>query len=132
MYPAKDADKGIQQFSYALYPHGGDYNDANTQKEATIYNNPLIITKGSIDIEPVITSSNEHVVIETIKKQEEGDGLIVRTFEDSGKEKTTNFKINGYSKIYEVNLDEKVIGEIEDLDSITYKPFEIKSYLLKK
>lgn len=132
MYPAKDCDKGIQEFSYALYPHAGDYNDANTQREATIYNNPLIVTNGSINITPIIISSNEHVVVETIKKQEEGDGLIVRTFEDSGKEKVTNFKVNGYTKIYETNLDEKVIKEITDLDSIAYKPFEIKTFLLKK
>lgn len=132
MYPAKDCDKGIQKFSYALYPHAGDYNDANTQREAMLYNNSLIVAKGNLNIEPIITSSNEHIVIETIKKAEDTDGVIVRTYEDSGKEKNTNFKVNGYTKIYETNLVEEIIAEVKDLDSVTYKPFELKTFLLKK
>ena len=131
MYPAPDADKGTHTLRYALYPHAGDYNEAQTQGVAYAYNNKLIITEEEVDIPSFVTSTDAHVVIETIKRAENGEGIIIRAYEDTGATRKVDISLaKEYTAVYETDLLENVIGEVS-LNNVEFKPFEIKTFIVK-
>ena len=44
-YPNPQADKGSHAFTYSLLPHGGDYRQGETVREAYSLNQPLMWRK---------------------------------------------------------------------------------------
>ena len=42
MWPDPEADRGHHHFTYALYPHGGDWKQALTVRHGYEYNYPLL------------------------------------------------------------------------------------------
>lgn len=130
MWPAPHADKGKHVIRYAIYPHAGCYNEANTQKEAYLYNVKPLISLDAVEIEPFVLTGNPHIVVETIKRAEDGNGTIIRLYEDAGKEATISLTLNIKGEAVETNLLEKEIGPI-DLSVIKFTPFEIKTILIK-
>lgn len=129
MKPAKDADKGIQTFSYALYSHEGDFTNG-VAKNAYFFNYPIIIANKSFD--SFVSADDEHVVIETVKMAESREKeIIIRAYEDTGTERTAEIKVGtSYEKAVETDLLENETGEI-DLKAVTFKPYEIKTFKLK-
>lgn len=124
-------DKGVHTIKYALYPHAGDYNRANTQSIAYFYNNPLLITEADVKISPQFISSDEHIVTETIKPAEDGNGIVVRLYEDSGIKRTASLSIAVKGKAFEADMKEIPIREA-DLSALEFKPFEIKTIVIKQ
>ena len=131
VWPDPSADKGVHTIKYALYPHSGDYNRANTQSIAYFYNNPLFITESDVEIAPQIASSDEHVIIETIKPAEDGNGIVIRLYEDSGIKRTVALSIAVKGKAYEADMLENPIKET-NISAINFKPFEIKTIVIKQ
>lgn len=92
-YPNPEADRGINRFTYSLYPHKGDFREGRTIEESYLLNCPLDAafvekTDGTIsDHFSFVSCPQENIVIETIKKAEEDDSIIVR-FYDSFNQKT--------------------------------------------
>ena len=130
VYPDPTADRGTHTIKYAIYPHAGNYNQANVQKIAYRYNNGLFITDKAVDIASVFTSSDSHIVVETVKRAESGEGVVVRVYEDTGMTRTATISTILEGKVYETNMIEEIIGEAS-LENITFKPFEIKTFLIK-
>lgn len=130
VYPDPKADRGTHTIKYALYPHDGDYNEANVQAVAYRYNNGLYITDKGFDMNSLFLSSDSHVVIETVKRAENGEGIVVRAYEDSGEKRVATIATTLEGKVYESNLIEEIIGEAS-LEEIAFKPFEIKTFIIK-
>jgi alpha-mannosidase len=86
-YPNPDADKGEHTFVYSLLPHSGDYRAGGTVKEAYLLNRPLCakyVEAGSGELKETysfIQCDKENIFIETVKKAEDGDALIVRLYD---------------------------------------------------
>jgi alpha-mannosidase len=86
--PDKTADKGSHSFVYSLLPHSGGWREGNIPREAYELNYPLhvIAVDGQQDV-PQLHSfslaslSTDHVMLETVKKAENGNGWIVRIYE---------------------------------------------------
>jgi alpha-mannosidase len=99
--PDPEADQGLQQFTYSLLPHAGRWGQA-TLAAAYQLNDPLLVSarpvilsevegRGStpltmtsaaeVDRQPFITANRANIVIETIKRAEDGQGVIVRFYE---------------------------------------------------
>ena len=88
--PDPDADQGEHTFTYSLWPHRGRWG-ADTLREAYGLNDPVFVGEvGSeqleVSSEPLPVTSfvavdREHVVIETVKVAEDGNGVIVRLYE---------------------------------------------------
>ncbi len=127
MFPAPDADKGVHNICYAIYPHSSDYNAAAIQKEAYLYNNRPTIVECDLEIPSVFVSSDTHIVIETVKRSEDGKGVIVRAYEDSGTARTADIRTEFKGEVYETDLLENPIGA-SSLKGVAFKPFEIKTF----
>lgn len=130
VYPDPSADRGTHTIKYALYPHQGDHNEADVQAVAYRYNNGLFLTDRAFDMQSLFASSDKHVVIETVKKSEDGSGIIVRAYEDSGATRVANITTTLEGNVYETNLIEQIMGEAS-LEDVAFKPFEIKTFLIK-
>lgn len=126
MWPAKDADKGMHSFRYALYPHSGDCYEAETAKAAYAFNNPLIVANACFG--SFVSSSDSHIVIETVKMSENRrDEFIIRAYEDSGKARTAKIALDtAYKKTLLTDMLENELAECS-LDTLEFTPFEIKT-----
>ncbi len=83
--PDPNADQGHHQFSYGLLLHDGPLGVA-TQRAAYAFNAPLRVvpstgTAPTNSLPPLIEVSDPSVVVETVKRSEDGSGWIVRLYE---------------------------------------------------
>jgi alpha-mannosidase len=83
--PDPEADQGEHRFAYSLLPHAGSWG-GTTIAQAYALNDPLIVAhpaSQASSLQPVSLLSAEpvNIVVETIKRAEDGDGLIVRLYE---------------------------------------------------
>ena len=135
------ADKGIHNFSYALYPHDGTLQDGDVVEEAYAFNVPLVVEeveKQEGDLEPIksfFSVDKPGVFIEAVKKAEKSDDTVLRLYE--GHSTRGDFQLTSslnYASTQPASMMEDAegdsLGQNEVVDSIT--PFEIKTYLMKK
>lgn len=85
-YPDPEADMGRHEFKYALLPHAGSPLDGGVIEAAYAFNLPLIVrpTTAAPAEMTVLATNRPNVVVETVKKAEDGDALIVRLYEAHG------------------------------------------------
>jgi len=79
------ADVGEHEFTYSILPHSGRWNEA-TIGAAYALNDPLLVVRGSgaaaaARQRSLISADRSNVVIETIKRAEDGNGIIVRLYD---------------------------------------------------
>jgi len=82
--PDPQADWGEHTFTYSLLPHAGALSET-TLAAAYALNDPLIVTQGrggkqSMPLSLIFTD-RPNVIVETIKRAEDGNGIIVRFYE---------------------------------------------------
>ena len=82
--PDPQADMGEHHFVYSLFPHAGSWGEA-TVAAAYALNDPLIVAEGQNDGRSgsgsLISVDRPNVIVETVKRAENGDGIIVRFYE---------------------------------------------------
>jgi alpha-mannosidase len=130
-YPDAKADQGRHQFRFALYPHKGSPQSAGVTEAACCFNVPLLTAKsGGQDIQQAFFSLDQPaVLIDTIKKAEDSEALILRLYEARG----TRGKLRLTSPLpiqsaALVNLLEDEISHLDWQDGgveLSFKPFEI-------
>jgi len=133
LYPDATADKGKHAFTYSLYPHEHSWYEGATVQEAWYLNNPLRVREGSpVQAEASLFQlSADHLLIDAVKKSEDGEAIIVRYHEFAGArgnvELTSGLKVASWQ---ECDLLERPIGEINCGSSIRImvKPYEIKTF----
>lgn len=136
-YPNPEADKEYHKFTYSFYPHVGDWRNAGTVKQAYQLNNPLAaVVKesegGELDgTYSYVTSTKDNVMIEVVKKEEEGDALIVRVYECFNRRTDAELIFAGNIKsVCECSMMETNEKDVEFSGkkvSISVKPYEIKT-----
>lgn len=140
-HPDPNADKGHHRFTYTLYPHMGDFASAGTVENAYILNNPLECVPmsrqdGALPEKfALIKIDGSGVFIDTVKKSEDGDGIIVRLY-DAVNSRGTHTLTFGMpiSSAYVCDLLENELSEL-NVDGknvkIDVKPFEIVTLKIK-
>jgi alpha-mannosidase len=135
-WPDPDADRGHQHFSYALYPHGGDWKQALTVRHGFDFNYKLSATQ----VEPhagemaarhsFVSVEPENVVMTAMKKAEDSNALIFHLYEWAGK--SGNIEISlppGATGATETNLMEQPEGSslsvAGDKVTVPVHPYEI-------
>ncbi|MFW5987970.1 MAG: alpha-mannosidase [bacterium] len=141
IYPDPEADQGHHTFTYSLYPHGGGWFEAGTAKEAYELNYPIknIKVEGENGPEPKAKSyievDEQSTILETVKKAEYSDGVILRFYEYGNRRDTVKVKFdNEIKSVAECNLVEENIKVVENNESeftFNIKPYEIKSFKLE-
>lgn len=90
IWPDAQADQGVQQFTYALLPHAGDWREGEVVRRAAELNQPLLAVRAAGQPSPerqpqpgrsFVRCDAPHVMLDTIKTAEDGDGIIVRLYE---------------------------------------------------
>ena len=90
-WPDPVADKGTQKFTYALYPHAGTWQQADTMQHG--YNMNYVLKamqvsphEGSLGTQHSFMAVDQNnVVVTAVKKAEDGNAIIIRMFEWAGK-----------------------------------------------
>ena len=132
-YPDETGDVGEHEFSYALYPHMGDWREGDVISEAYKFNIPAGAISGAkaTDTRSLIELEGRGAVIETVKPAENGDGTVVRLYECFGGRRTVSLKPGfEFSSAHIVNILEE---ELESLAvengavSLTLRPYQILS-----
>ncbi len=144
-WPDPEADKGWHNFTYAIYPHAGDWKQAQTVRRGYELNMPLQVVELSADqisqagmLPPVgslLDLGAENLVLMAFKRSEDTpDEWILRCYECHGEEAQLNLSSDLNLRIETaVDLLEQPIGEpIPKGQPIAVRPWEIVSFKLKR
>lgn len=132
--PNPDTDYEEHFFTYSLYPHQENWRLGGSVREAYKLNQAAYAVRGGSVGEKTgfAEVEKENVMLETVKKAEDGKGVVLRFYEfDNSLTKTAvKLKGTGIQKVLECNLleeEEKEIPFHENEFEMEIKPFEIKT-----
>lgn len=139
--PDPTADLGNHQFTYALLPHDGDWR-METVDEAYALNYPLLSRfvqaggGGGLPTRYQFASVDDtRVIIETVKKAEEGDGIVIRLYDAMNTRGTATLTLGfEIAEAFAVNLveeDPTPIPHTHNAITFDYTPFAIKTFLVR-
>lgn len=139
--PDETADRTEHHFTYSLYPHSGTLEESDVQKKAVELNMPVLTAtvSGSADAEKgfasysFVSCDSAHVLIDTVKKSEDGKALIVRVYEykNSKDEHCKLFLGSSIEKVTECNLcEEEEIPAVWEDNTISFSIgcYEVKTF----
>ena len=126
-HPDPQADLGAHQFRYALYPHDGALAAGEVVRRAHEFNTPWTILPGATSAaRSWFSVDTPHLVLDTIKRAEDSDALIVRLHECHGARGTARLGTSvAIQEACRVNLLEEDPEPLATLDAIPFRPFEI-------
>lgn len=135
VYPWPEADQGEHWFRYALMPHGGFNRDGGLIVDAAEdFNMPLRLLAGTDGeaaggLPPLFAVAGDGVVVEAVKKAEDGEALIARLYEARGRRTVARLDVAG-AAVAEVDLLEGHAAPLEVEEgavTLAFSPFEIKT-----
>jgi alpha-mannosidase len=135
-HPDPEADQGEHRFTYSLLPHAGLWGEA-TISAAYALNDPLIVVEaprsrasgGAPVLSSLLSIDAPNIVVETVKRAEDGNGIIVRMYESQRRRGLvtlrTGFRL---AKAWRANLLEENKAEFVvdgDQVNLSVRPYEI-------
>ncbi|MBN2163171.1 MAG: alpha-mannosidase [Pontiellaceae bacterium] len=106
-YPDRNADIGHHTFRYAIQPHAGTLSRSNVIETAAAFNQPRWVLPGTDAVDFPIQLTGESVRLETLKKAEDSNDLIIRFYECKGRSTPAELTVKQACFIEEVNLLEE-------------------------
>jgi alpha-mannosidase len=140
--PDPMADFGEHKFKYSLYPHVGGWNE-ETQREAYLLNDPIVVYRSKVEgqrlqvthLPSFVTCNSANVIIETVKRAEDGYGFIVRLYESQRKRGQVQVKMgDAVDSAWVTNLleeNESALSVENDSILLNLKPFQIMTLRVK-
>ncbi|MCA0758160.1 alpha-mannosidase [Paenibacillus sp. N4] len=147
-YPDPEADRAEHTFTYSLYPHKGDHVQAEVYKRGYELNVPLRTSAlaaaqagGPVSAaamlpgaQSFLNTGHPNVMIEAVKKAEDGDDLVIRLYETAGARAEAALGSGfGFREAWEADLMERKLGALPAEGGrvpLTFAPFEIKTLRL--
>ena len=129
-------DQGEHTLTYSLYPHHEDWREAETTRRARELNQPLLVLEGTATRIPSLVSiSSPGIMVDSIKKAEESDEIIIRMHEAHGQpvKTTLTFGLRADAAM-ECDLMEQEQGPLKISKSklsLKFGAFEIKTIRVK-
>jgi alpha-mannosidase len=134
-HPDPEADLGQHRFAYSLLPHAGRWTE-QTIAAAYALNDPSLVfnaerrqTDESAPSGSLVATDATNIVIETVKRAEDGKGIVVRFYESQRRRGvialTTGFALQG---AWRTNLLEEDRFELDFSDrhvTVNVRPYEI-------
>ncbi|MCL2424954.1 MAG: glycosyl hydrolase-related protein [Oscillospiraceae bacterium] len=138
--PYETTDQEEHWFTYSLLPHLGTWQTGGTVESAHCLNTPAyaVAIESPCDAAPTsysyVSTNSSNVNIETVKKAESGDSVIIRMYEFENTRTNAVLTLRSkVAKVFETDCLENRIKEIaENTSEFTFeiKPFEIKTFEL--
>lgn len=142
-YPHPNADIGEHEFIYSIYPHPNGFRESKTIEMAYNLNVPLHSVVGNaiptnkrlenpVFKYSLLSCNQKNCFFEVIKQAEDGNGYIIRMYENHNKH--TNATITaGFSikEVYECNLlehNEQALKTNGQSFDVSFHPYEIKTF----
>lgn len=136
--PNYNQDRERHEFTYAIYPHSGAVCDTDVVYEGYCLNVPLYCKAlaaqgGNLPAEySLVSCDKSNVIIETVKKAEDSDAIIVRAYETWNRKTPVTFTFGGeIANATECNLLEEKDAPVNfgaNTIATEFKPFEIKTF----
>lgn len=132
--PYLDADIGIHEFTYSIHTHQKGWREAQTVNYANDLNiKPLVIENPSknLPIENFITNHCPNLIIDTMKKAEDSEEVVIRIYENENKRTEGEFHFSREIKeawscnLLEENTDKLIVSD--NSITILFKPYEIQT-----
>jgi alpha-mannosidase len=132
-------DQSDHLFSYALYPHTGDHVAGRVAQAAYEFNLPLrglsVPARSGAAAQSFLAVQDSTIFIETVKKAEDDDGLVVRLYETAGAGARTRLHFGfPVQSVEETDLLEEKPQPLKVEDNgvaLEFRPFEIKTVKVK-
>jgi alpha-mannosidase len=123
--PDPEADMGMHEFAYALMPHAGGWREGGVLREAALFNAPLRwTTVGPAEPFAIVDGG---LVLETIKRAEDSDALVLRLYEPYGGRGVARVHVDAV-RAWRTNLLEDELGDVEVEAGalvLAYRPHEV-------
>ncbi|WP_375450077.1 alpha-mannosidase [uncultured Devosia sp.] len=144
-FPSPDADIGEHRLRYGLFIHDGVADLAEVHRAAERFNNPIAVL-GSLQPKPatgapdasfaLATVDAANVTIETVKKAEKSDALVLRIFETANTRATATITFGLPIKSARlVNLmeegDEGKVSVVNNTVVLELRPFQIATLMVE-
>ena len=141
-WPDEQADIGIHEFTYAVYPHSGNWQDAGTVRQGYELNLPLLVQvlpkleenhhKTLPTVGKLLDLSADNLVLMAFKQSEDNPNLwILRCYESEGKQAVLELDSDlGLAISQPVDLLERPANLSEKLPTGGFKiePWKIASF----
>jgi alpha-mannosidase len=144
LWPDPMADRGVQRCTYSIYPHAGDWRQADSNRRGQELNIPLVARLVAPDPGDLassaafITVDGDGVALTVLKPAEDsgsGTNLIVRLVELHGSRQEVTVRLSRQLKrAVEVDFLEREIGELTvagDRIKLVIEPHQVKSLKLR-
>jgi alpha-mannosidase len=120
--PDPQADMGRHRFAYALLPHAGGWREGGVLAEAIRFNAPLRWTAGVGDSFASVDDPN--LVLDTIKRGERSDALVLRLYEAHGGRGTARVRLREpFERARLANALEDPAGDVAVEDGVLVLPY---------
>jgi alpha-mannosidase len=144
-FPDPGADLGEHRLRYALFIHDGVADLAGVHRAAERFNNPVAVVgdrtpavaaAGSLNSFSFASVDQVNVTLETVKKAEKSDAIVLRVFEHANMRAEARITFGvAVKSVRLVNLMEE--GDAKPLEvsgssvSLSLRPFEIATLLIE-
>ena len=134
-HPDPTADRCVHEFAFALMPHKGNWRDAGVVAEALKFNSPLLLAPGLIPAAELVSSDNPNLVIDTVKRAEDSDALVIRLYECHGARGNANLTLAlPFKSVQIANILEEpnqIIRAANGRITVPFTPFEVITLLIE-
>jgi alpha-mannosidase len=125
--PDPDADMGRHEFAYALMPHAGGWREAGVVAEGLRFNFPIRwVEEAPAQVAAV---DDPNLVLDTIKRAEDSDALVLRLYEAHGARGVARLRLGlpfSAARLANALEDDGEPLDVEgDTVAIPYRPHQI-------
>ncbi|MDP7743228.1 MAG: alpha-mannosidase, partial [Lentisphaeria bacterium] len=144
--PDPESDLGEHEFTYSIYCHTGDWRSARVVHRAAELNCPLLMrwvggkdeqsTGHTASATGAVTVQSESVIIEVLKKSEDGAALVLRAYESHGNTSRAVFEF-GFEIVEVTECDllerpEQGVTVTDNRIECEFTPYEIKTFIVQR
>jgi alpha-mannosidase len=141
--PVKATDEiGVHNIKYGLYPHSGNWQEANVTRRGYEFNYPLIALVDSVhngDLPAVLSFIEiepQNIVLTVLKRCEDSDDMMIRFYETNGENGMACIILSDYLSVDAVHKADLLENPLEDIQTngkkftVPVGKFAIESYKL--
>ena len=132
-HPDPRGDAGTYFFTYSLLPHNSPFSAASVVRPGYELNVPVVARPASARAtgkQSLLTIGNPAVIVESVKRAEDGNGFVLRLYEAEGNRCTAKIRFGLPVTVQQTNMLEEKAGPVRTTGNackLVFRPFEIKT-----